>query len=110
MHAHAKTGLILKTNAELVEAIRDGLRPSMEWTERDLMLLELARAQGADLDALESEPDRSLAVVRECRNQRIALGRLIGLVDVPTEASTASLHAAKAARARWKERADGAVA
>ena len=68
------------------------------------MLLELAEAQARDLDMLEAmvDPDQPLGVVRECRNQRIALGRLIGLVDVPGEISTGSLHAEKAARARWQ--------
>ena len=92
------------TNRELVRTIRDSLPTSMEWTERDSMLLELAEAQARDLDMLEAMvgPDQPLGVVRECRNQRVALGRLIGLVDVPGEISTGSLHAEKAARARWQ--------
>ena len=92
------------TNQKLVRAIRESLPTSHEWTESDGMLLELAEAQAGDLDLLEGMvgPEQPLGVVREARNQRIALGRLIGLVDIPTETSTGSLHATKAAKARWQ--------
>jgi hypothetical protein len=52
----------------------------MEWTEHDAMLLEVAERQALDLDRLErgEVEGPALGVLRECRNQRIALGRLIG--------------------------------
>ena len=93
-----------------VKAIRDGLPPVLEWTERDLSLLELAERQAADLDELEADiADKGIRIsdvklnpaVMEARQARIALGRLLGLVDIPTEASTHSIHASKAAKERW---------
>ena len=93
-----------------VKAIRDGLPPALEWTERDLSLLDLAEQQAADLDQLEADiADKGIRIsdvelnpaVMEARQARIALGRLLGLVDIPAEASTRAIHASKAAKARW---------
>ena len=100
----------MKSNADLVQAIRAGLPSHLEWTERDALLLDVAESQARDLDRLErGEVDGPpLGVLRECRNQRVALGRLIGLVAVPDEPSTGSLHGRKAALARWRR--DGEAA
>ena len=91
------------TNRKLVETLRGGLPEGYEWSERDLVLLGLAEAQAADLDRLEGMDGDRVTVLREKRQQRIALGRLIGLVDLPEMQSTAALHASRAARARWAQ-------
>jgi hypothetical protein len=103
------------TAVERVQAIRASLPASHEWTARDVALLDLAERQAADIDRLEADieqngvrvPGRGAEVVNqafaEVRQARVALGRLIGLVDMPDEASTSSLHARKAARSRWRE-------
>lgn len=99
-----------QTNVGLVRTIRESLPEALEWSERDVMVLELAEAQARDLDALEAdiamvgvraESGILNQALREARQARVALGRLIGLVDIVDEASTSSLHASKAARARW---------
>ena len=99
-----RAGVDVKSNVELVRVIRDSLPNDLEWSERDALLLEVAERQAADLDRLESGDVEGpvLGLMREGRNQRIALGRLIGLVDIPAEPSTASLHARTAAVARWR--------
>ena len=83
-----------------VRALRDSLPPSHEWTERDLAILALAERQAADIDRLEAEiaesgvriDGRGASVlnqaVGEMRQARVALGRLLGLVEIPGEAST----------------------
>jgi hypothetical protein len=100
-----------QTNVQLVRTIRASLPGSMEWSERDETVLAFAEAHARDLDALEAdiaehgvrlEGGKLNTAFCEARQARVALGRLIGLVDIPDEASTASLHAAKAARARWQ--------
>jgi hypothetical protein len=72
----------------------------------------LAERQAADIDLLEVDiarhgarlpNDRLNTALCEARQARVALGRLLGLVDIPEEASTNSLHARKAAQARWRE-------
>jgi hypothetical protein len=101
--------------AELVRGIRTSLPSSHEWTERDVALLELAERQARDIDRLEADieergarvPGRGGEVLNqsfgEVRQARVALGRLLGLVAIPDEASTATLHARKAADARWRK-------
>jgi hypothetical protein len=62
--------------------------------------------QAADLDRLQgliAQDGSRIAAIREARQCRIALGRLLGLVDIPTEPTTATLHARKAAQKRWAE-------
>ena len=99
-----------------VRALRDSLPPSYEWTERDATLLDLAERQAADIDLLEAdiaavgvrtESGRLSQALGEVRQARVALGRLLGLVDVPGESSTSSQHARKAAQARWASRRVG---
>jgi hypothetical protein len=94
------------TAVDHVQAIRDSLPPSHEWTERDATILDLAAQQAADLDRLQgliAQDGSRIAAIREARQCRIALGRLLGLVDIPTEPTTATLHARKAAQKRWAE-------
>lgn len=95
-----------------VRALRDSLPPSHEWTERDLALLDLAERQAADIDRLEADiAERGVRVTEgrlntamcEARQSRVALGRLLGLVDIPGEVTTAAVHARKAAESRWRE-------
>ncbi len=97
-----------------VKAIRDSLPPSHEWMERDLAVLDLAARQASDIDRLEKDiakhgvrlQGRGASVLNqslaEVRQARVALGRLLGLVEIPGEPSTASQHARKAAQARWE--------
>ena len=97
-----------------VRALRDSLPPSHEWTERDSAILALAERQAADIDRLEKDiakngvrvDGRGASVLNkalgEVRQARVALGRLLGLVDIPGEASTSSQRARKAAEARWR--------
>ena len=101
-----------RQTVDLVTAIRDGLPASHEWTERDAALLDLAARQAADIDALEADIDRYgvrlengrlNTALCEARQARVALGRLLGLVDIPDEVSTAAVHATRAAKARWQE-------
>jgi hypothetical protein len=97
-----------------VRALRSSLPERLEWTERDVAVLELAERQAADIDRLENDIDASGVRVEgrggqvlnqafaEVRQGRVALGRLLGLVDIPGEESTGSQHARKAAQTRWK--------
>jgi hypothetical protein len=101
----------------LVRALRDSLPPSHEWTERDRAVLELAERQAADIDRLEQDiADRGVRVqgrgaevlnqsFSEVRQARVALGRLLWLVEIPGEPSTGAQHARKAAQARWSKAA-----
>jgi hypothetical protein len=76
-------------------------------------------AAGADIDLLEAdiaavgvrtESGRLSQALGEVRQARVALGRLLGLVDVPGESSTSSQHARKAAQARWTSKEGGLMA
>ena len=42
------------------------------------------------------------AAVGEARQSRVALGRLLGLIEIPGTEKPASVHARKAAQARWR--------
>jgi hypothetical protein len=98
----------------LVEAIRDSLPASHEWDEREATLLALALAQARDIDALEADiADRGVRVegrgaevlnqsFAEVRQQRVALARILGQVEIPESESSRSVHARKAAQGRWK--------
>ena len=100
------------SHLERVRTIRGSLPASHEWDERERALLALAEAQAGELDLLEADiaehgvrspSGRLNTVVSEARQARVALGRLLGLVDIPESTAPASLHASKAARARWKQ-------
>jgi hypothetical protein len=102
------------TAVSLVVEIRAGLPTSHEWTERDRALLDLAARQAADIDRLEADiADQGVRVqgrgasvlnqsICEVRQGRVALARILGQVDVPDAPTTRSLHARKAAVARWQ--------
>lgn len=80
-------------------------------------MLDLAERQAADIDRLEQDiadrgtrlDGRAASVLNqsfsEVRQARVALGRLLGLVEIPGEPSTGSQHARKAAQARWSKAA-----
>lgn len=87
-------------HAARVRAIRDSLPAHLQWDERELALLDLAEAQARDLETLEGQTDvRALA---EARQARLALGRLLGLIDIPGGSDRpAQVHARKAANSRW---------
>jgi hypothetical protein len=100
-----------KSNAAMVRAVRDGLPGSYEWDDRDRILLALALAQARDLDLLEADvakhgvrspAGRLSTIVSEARQARVALARILGQVDVPDAPDLRSLHASRAAQARWR--------
>jgi hypothetical protein len=96
-----------------VRALRSSLPKFHEWTERDAAVLLLAERQAADIDRLEKDIEKNGVRVEgrgadvlnqalgEVRQGRVALGRLLGLVEIPGGASTGSQHGRKAAQARW---------
>lgn len=96
-----------------VEAVRDSLPPAIEWDEREQALLALALAQAADIDRLEADiakrgvrvAGRGAEVLNqalgEVRQQRVALARLLGQLEIPESVSGRTVHATKAAEARW---------
>jgi hypothetical protein len=102
---------------DLVVTIRDSLSPDTEWDEREAALLALAECQAADIDRLEADiaargvrvEGRGAQVLNsafaECRMARVALARILGQIDLPDTASPASVHARKAAQARWRRKA-----
>jgi hypothetical protein len=104
------------TNVDRVEAIRGSLPDTHEWDEREVALLDLAARQAADIDLLEADiaangarldGGRLNTALCELRQGRVALGRLLGLVDIPNSNSPGSVHASKAARSRWGDRRAG---
>lgn len=104
------------TNVERVEAILRSLPDTHEWDEREVALLDLAARQAADIDLLEADiaangarldNGRLNTALCELRQGRVALGRLLGLVDIPDSTAPSSVHASKAARARWSSRRAG---
>jgi hypothetical protein len=94
-----------------VEAVRGSLPKGFEWSERELALLDLAARQAQDVERLEADiadkgvrtdAGRLNQALTEVRLSRVALGRLLGLVDIAEDVKPVSVHASKAARARWK--------
>jgi hypothetical protein len=103
--------------AALVRAIREGLPPGVELDEREEALLAAAAEQADALAALEKDiKTRGYMVngakgatvlnpsVAEARQGRLALGRLLGGLDLPSSESFTSLRASKAANTRWRGR------
>ncbi len=99
---------------ELVNAVADALPPTHIWDEREAALLDLARRQADDIDRLEADVAELGVRVEgrggqlvlnqafgELRQARVALARLLNQVDVSEAVRPASVHASKAARARW---------
>jgi hypothetical protein len=105
-----------ETNVARVEAILSMLPDTHEWDEREIALLDLAARQAADIDLLEAdiaangarlEKGQLNTALCELRQGRVALGRLLGLVDIPESKSPGTVRAQKAARARWDSRRAG---
>lgn len=108
-----------ETTVALVEAIREGLPATHEWDERERALLDLAVRQAADIDRLEADiAERGVRVSGrggevlnqsfcEVRQERVALARILGQVDIPESMSPRSMHGRKAAEGRWREREAG---
>ena len=94
----------------LTEAIHAALAPGTELDEREQALLDAAAAQANDLHALEAdisargqvlEDGRVNPSVREARQGRGTLARLLNGIDLPDSKSIGHLHARRAAEARW---------
>lgn len=101
----------LSAGAVLERTIRDDLPPHVELDPREEELLRQASALVDDIAALDrdtAERGRVLASgavnpsVREARQGRVALGRLLAGIDLPGAASSTVLRAERAAQARWK--------
>lgn len=101
----------LSAGAALERAIRDDIPEHVELDPREETLLMAAARQADDIAALE----RDIATcghildtgsvnpsVREVRQARTALGRLLAGIELPAGASTTVLRAERAAQARWK--------
>jgi hypothetical protein len=99
---------------EMVEAIRTGLPPGVELDEREEAILDLAARQARDVAAAEADiADRGYLVpgsrdqevvnpsVAEVRQGRLALGKLLGQLDLPESTRDAVRSARRAAQARW---------
>ncbi len=99
---------------DLVEAIRAGLPPGVELDEREDALLDLAARQARDVAAAEADiaergylvaGARGQAVVNpsvaEARQSRLALGKLLGQLDLPESTRDAVRDARRAAETRW---------
>ena len=100
----------------LLASIVKGLPPGVELDEREIALLDVAASQADDIAALEADiAERGVRVpgsraghevlnpaVSEVRQGRLALGKLLGALELPESASDASRGARKAAEARWK--------
>lgn len=104
----------LGRTSSTVEAVRDSLPASYEWDEREAALLSLALAQAENIDALEVDiAERGVRVegrgglvlnqsFAEVRQARVALARILGQINVPESESGRTVHARKAAEARWR--------
>ena len=103
-----------KKAPDLVEATRTGLPPRVELDEREEAILDLAARQAADLAAAEGRCARSRlsggALARsegpqpldaEARQGRLALGKLLGQLDLPESTKDAVRGAREAAEVRW---------
>ena len=101
----------ISAGAALEKVIRGDLPEGVELDPREETLLRAAAAQADDIAALESairerghvRDDGFLnPAVREVRQARVALGRLLAAIDLPASAPITVLRAEKAAKARWK--------
>jgi hypothetical protein len=76
--------------------------------------LDVAARQAGDIDRLEADiRERGVRVagrggvevlnqaIGEVRQSRVALARILGQIDVPESVSSRTVHARKAAGARW---------
>jgi hypothetical protein len=103
-----------EAGAVLVKSIREGLPPGVELDEREEALLDLAAHQANDVAALEADiAERGIRVegsrgqpvlnpaISEARQGRLALGKLLGQLDLPESSSDVVRSARHAAEARW---------
>ena len=103
--------------ATLDQSIRRALPPGVELDEREETLLSAAAEQADAIAALEKDIKARGHIVdgarggkvlnpavAEARQGRLALGRLLGGLDLPDSRSLTGLRAAKAANARWQGR------
>ena len=101
---------------EMIEAIRTGLPDGVELDEREEAILDLAARQARDVAAAEADiADRGYLVegsrgqkvvnpsVAEVRQSRLALGKLLGQLDLPESTRDAVRSARRAAEARWRK-------
>jgi hypothetical protein len=101
--------------AALVESILRGLPPGVELDEREHALLEVAAKQADDISSLEADiAERGVGVegsrgqsvlnpaISEARQGRLALGKLLGALDLPESTSDVTRRAERAAEARWR--------
>ena len=109
------TGKGQDTGSRLIEAIRDGLPAGIELDEREEAILDLAARQARDVAAAEADiAQRGYLVegscgqevvnpsVAEVRQSRLALGKLLGQLDLPESTRDAVRSARRAAEARWR--------
>lgn len=109
------------TGKRLWKAVLDDLPKGWELDRRELELLALAARQSDDLTRLEAAIKKEgvmsigstgqLVVnpaVTEARQARLAISRLVGLLELPDAeeqpATTSSVRSRKAANARWSRR------
>ena len=99
------------TGAALEKVIRDDIPPNVELDPREEALLAAAVQQADDVAALEADIAKRGHVldgghvnpsVREVRQGRLALARLLAGIDLPAAATTTMLRAERAAQVRWK--------
>jgi mRNA-degrading endonuclease toxin of MazEF toxin-antitoxin module len=99
----------LSAGAHLEKAIRDDLPAHVELDPREEELLRQAVAQADDIAALDADirvRGRVLDTgyvnpsVREARQARVALSRLLSGIDLPAAANTTVLRSEKANKAR----------
>lgn len=101
---------------EMIEAIRTGLPPGVELDEREEAILDLAARQATDVAAAEADMrDRGYLVegsrgqkilnpsLAESRQGRLALGKLLGQLDLPDSTKDAVRSARHAAERRWRK-------
>ena len=99
---------------DLIASIKAGLPPSVELDEREEALLDLAARQLADIERAEQDiQDRGYLVggsrgqavinpsIAEVRQGRLALGKLLGQLDLPESTADAVRTARQAAEKRW---------
>jgi hypothetical protein len=104
------------TGTELIEAIRTGLPPGVELDEREEAILDLAARQARDVAAAEADiagrgylvpGSRGQKVLNpslaEVRQSRLALGKLLGQLDLPDSTKDAVRSAQHAAERRWRK-------
>lgn len=102
---------------EPIEAIRTGLPAGVELDEREEALLDMAARQARDIARAEAdietrgylvEGSRGQPVINpsvaEVRQSRLALGKLLGQLDLPESTRDAVRNARRAAEWRWRQR------